>query len=32
MLNKGEQIYSVARLIFLGKQGRLNENKIESQI
>lgn len=32
MLNKGESINSVARLIFFGKQGRLNESKIERQL
>ncbi|MGL6105713.1 Tn3 family transposase [Romboutsia sp.] len=32
MLNKGESINSVARLIFFGKQGRLNENRIERQL
>lgn len=32
MLNKGEAINSVARLIFFGKQGRLNESKIERQL
>jgi len=31
MFNKGESINSVARLIFFGKQGRLNESKIERQ-
>lgn len=29
MLNKGESINSVARLIFFGKHGRLNENSLE---
>ena len=32
MLNKGESINSVARLIFFGKQGRLNESKLERQL
>ena len=32
MLNKGESINAVARLIFFGKQGRLNESKIERQL
>lgn len=32
MLNKGEVINSVARLILFGKQGRLNESKIERQL
>lgn len=32
MLNKGESINSVTRLIFFGKQGRLNESKIERQL
>lgn len=32
ILNKGESINSVARLIFFGKQGRLNESKIERQL
>lgn len=32
MLNKGESINSVARLIFFGKQGRLNESSIEHQL
>ncbi|MGL5750450.1 MAG: Tn3 family transposase [Paraclostridium sp.] len=32
ILNKGEAINSVARLIFFGKQGRLNESKIERQL
>ncbi|QEZ70812.1 Tn3 family transposase (plasmid) [Paraclostridium bifermentans] len=32
MLNKGEAINSVARLIFFGKQGRLNESKLERQL
>lgn len=32
MLNKGEAINSVARLIFFGKQGKLNESKIERQL
>ncbi|MGL5583157.1 MAG: Tn3 family transposase [Cetobacterium sp.] len=32
MLNKGESINSVARLMFFGKNGRLNESSIESQL
>ena len=32
ILNKGEAINLVARLIFFGKQGRLNESKIERQL
>lgn len=32
ILNKGESINSVARIIFFGKQGRLNVNKIERQL
>ena len=32
MLNKGESINSVARLIFFGKHGRLNENTLEKQL
>lgn len=32
MLNKGESINSVARLIFFGKNGRLNENTLERQL
>lgn len=32
MLNKGEYINSVARLMFFGKNGRLNESSIESQL
>ncbi|MBF8984715.1 Tn3 family transposase [Lutibacter sp. B2] len=32
MLNKGESINSVARLIFFGKHGRLNENTLERQL
>lgn len=32
MLNKVESINSVSRLIFFGKQGRLNESKIERQL
>lgn len=32
MLNKGESINSVARLMFFGKHGRLNETTIENQL
>ncbi len=32
MLNKGESINSVGRLMFFGKHGRLNENTIEKQL
>ena len=32
MLNKGEAINSLARLVFFGKSGRLNESSIESQL
>ena len=32
VLNKGESINSVARLIFFGKYGRLNENSLEKQL
>lgn len=32
MLNKGEAINSLARLVFFGKSGRLNESYIESQL
>ncbi len=32
MLNKGEAINSVGRLMFFGKHGRLNENTIEKQL
>ncbi|MGL5641488.1 MAG: transposase, partial [Paraclostridium sp.] len=32
MLNKGESINSVARLIFFGKHGRLNETTLERQL
>lgn len=32
ILNKGESINSVARIIFFGKQGRLNVGKIERQL
>ena len=32
MLNKGESINQVARFIFFGKQGRLNESTIERQL
>ena len=32
MLNKGESINSVARLMFFGKNGRLNESSIENQL
>lgn len=32
ILNKGEAINSVARLIFFGKQGRLNESNIDRQL
>ena len=32
MLNKGESINSVGRLIFFGKHGRLNESTIEKQL
>ena len=32
MLNKGEAINSVGRLMFFGKNGRLNENTIDKQL
>ena len=32
MLNKGESINSVGRLIFFGKHGRLNESALENQL
>lgn len=32
MLNKGESINSLGRLMFFGKNGRLNESSIESQL
>ena len=32
ILNKGESINSVGRLIFFGKHGRLNESSLESQL
>lgn len=32
MLNKGESINSVGRLIFFGKQGKLNESTIDDQL
>lgn len=32
ILNKGESINSIGRLIFFGKHGRLNESSLESQL
>lgn len=32
MLSKGESIYSVARILDFGKNGRINESTIEDQL